>query len=317
MGSAAAIRSARLSFALLRRSCHPGRSFSTAVSWHRLSNNGGRPSLSQPSPFSEWLRVLSSGGRTSSSQIQYERTPLAQGVRFSSAASPVSEKEGNSESLVEETSVSSDEKVEPVIQGKEELPDAKKEVDAKSKEENKKVEDKEVLLKSIADLEALISEKQSQFVELKERAVTTKAELENVRTRSQREADNTKKYAIQDFAKGLLDIADNLGRALTTIPANVRKELLTDQSETGKQLRTLVEGLIMTERELMKVLKKFGVEKFEPVGQQFDPNSHLALFELADPSKEAGTIAMVAKVGYMLHDRVLRPAEVGVVKSPE
>ncbi|KAI5081049.1 hypothetical protein GOP47_0004232 [Adiantum capillus-veneris] len=318
MGTAAAIRSARSSLSHLRRSCHPGRSFSTAVSLQRLSSSGGRTSLSQSSPFSEWLRLLSSGGRTSLSNLQYERAPMAQVVTFSSAASPISEKDGNPDSSVEENSVSGDEKVEPVIETKEEptSPEANKEEAAESKEESKKV-DKEALLNAIGELEVLISEKQSQLVELKERAETTKAELENVRTRSQREADNTKKYAIQDFAKALLDIGDNLGRALMTIPANVRNELLTDQSEAGKQLKSLVEGLITTEKELMKVLKKFGVEKFEPVGQQFDPNSHLALFEVPDPSKEAGTVSMVAKVGYMLHDRVLRPAEVGVVKSPE
>lgn len=259
-----------------------------------------------------WHRLLSNCGRTSLSHLQYEGCPT-QVVRFSSAASPVSEKDGTPDSTVEETCVSGDEKVEPVIEGKDKTaPEADKKEGPKLKEE-----DKETLLKSIAELEALISEKQLQFIELKERESTTKAELESVRIRSQREADNTKKYAIQDFAKALLDVADNLGRALMTIPANVRKELLTDQSETGKQLRSLVEGLILTERELIKVLKKFGVEKFEPVGQQFDPNSHLALFEVPDPSKEAGTVAMVAKVGYMLHDRVLRPAEVGVVKSPE
>lgn len=259
-----------------------------------------------------WLKSSSSGLWTSLSHPQHEvfRT---QTLKLSSVASPVSEKDINSDSTIEETCVSGDEKVEPVLEGKDEpLPEVDKEETAKAEQE-----DKEALLNSIAQLEALLSEKSSQLVELKERALTSKAELESVRTRTQREADNTKKYAIQEFAKSLLDVADNLGRALMTIPPNVRKELLTDQSEIGKQLKSLVEGLIMTERELMKVLKKFGVEKFEPVGQQFDPNSHLALFEVPDPSKEPGTVALVAKVGYMLHDRVLRPAEVGVVKSME
>eukprot|EP00250_Pteridium_aquilinum_P005635 c15701_g1_i1 orf=150-1073(+) len=267
----------------------PSSSSSSVQHWHKLSSSGGWASLSHP---------------------QHE-VCQTQALSFSSVASPVSEKDGNSDSSVEETCVSGDEKVEPVSEGKDKPVPEVKEQAAESEE------DKEALLNSIAQLEALLSEKDSQLVELKERAITAKAELDNVRTRSQREADNTKKYAIQDFAKSLLDVADNLGRALMTIPANVRKELLTDQSETGKLLKSLVEGLIMTERELMKVLKKFGVEKFEPVGQQFDPNSHLALFEVADPSKEPGTVAIVAKVGYMLHDRVLRPAEVAVVKSLE
>ncbi|KAH7276298.1 hypothetical protein KP509_39G001400 [Ceratopteris richardii] len=229
---------------------------------------------------------------------------------FSSEASPTSEKEAGDD-FVEGTSVSGDEKVEPV-EGKEE-PSLK----ADSKQAAKEEQEREALSKAIGKLEVLIAEKESQLVELKERALATKAELESVRARLQREADNTKRYAVQEFAKALLDVGDNLGRALMCVPADVRKELLTDDTETGKHLRSLVEGLILTERDLMKVLKKFGVQKFEPVGEQFDPNAHLALFAVPDPSKEAGTVAMVAKVGYMLHDRVLRPAEVGVVKGDE
>ncbi|KAH7283341.1 hypothetical protein KP509_34G002300 [Ceratopteris richardii] len=255
------------------------------------------------------LRFPTHGQRITASHLYYGSLKT-QAAMFSSEASPTSEKEAGDD-FVEESSVSGNEKVEPV-EGKEDPS-----LNADRKQAAKEEQEREALSKAIGELEALIAEKESQLVELKERALATKAELESVRARLQREADNTKRYAVQEFAKALLDVGDNLGRALMCVPADVRKELLTDDTETGKHLRSLVEGLILTERDLMKVLKKFGVQKFEPVGEQFDPNAHLALFAVPDPSKEAGTVAMVAKVGYMLHDRVLRPAEVGVVKGDE
>lgn len=240
-------------------------------------------------------------------------------------ASPeVTGKDGNSEACTDETmGDSGEEKVEPVIEkkgessqnvGKDDAADV--EPSTSRKEDSQLKLDKELLLTLLAERNTLLEEKGKQLADLKERALRSMAELENVRERVKREAGNTKKYAIQDFAKSLLDVADNLGRAIATVPVQIRNEALAnDESDTAKFLKSLLEGVMMTEKELMKIFKRFGIEKFEPVGQPFDPNSHLALFEVNVPNKEAGTVAMVVKAGYKLHDRVLRPADVGVVKS--
>eukprot|EP00268_Persea_americana_P043837 TRINITY_DN4412_c0_g1_i1.p1 TRINITY_DN4412_c0_g1~~TRINITY_DN4412_c0_g1_i1.p1 ORF type:complete len:169 (-),score=44.68 TRINITY_DN4412_c0_g1_i1:235-687(-) len=140
--------------------------------------------------------------------------------------------------------------------------------------------------------------------------------MENVIGRTKREAENSKKFAIQNFAKSLLDVADNLARASSVVKDSFSK---IDQSKDSvgavPLLKTLLEGVKMTEKQLSEVFRKFGVEKFDPMGEQFDPNRHLAVFQVPDPSKPPGTVAVVLKPGYMLYDRVIRPAEVGVTQA--
>ncbi|GLC54380.1 Mitochondrial matrix cochaperone [Pleodorina starrii] len=144
----------------------------------------------------------------------------------------------------------------------------------------------------------------------------TLADMENLRARTAREVDVSKKFAIQGFVKALLDVPDNLERAAGVVPPEALKE---DGGLPVEKLRSLLSGLLegvrATESIMMKVLKQHGVERYDPTGQAFDPNLHNALFDVPDPSKENNTIAIVTKKGYKLNDRVVRPAEVGVVRN--
>jgi molecular chaperone GrpE len=144
------------------------------------------------------------------------------------------------------------------------------------------------------------------------------AEMENVRARSTREVENAKKFASQGFVKDLLDVPDNLERAAASVPETA---LSAEGGEMDVEklrvlLRGLLEGVRATERIMLQVLRKQGVEQFNPLGDKFDPNLHNALFEVPDGSNEAGIVAVTTKRGYRLHERVIRPAEVGVTRAP-
>ena len=132
------------------------------------------------------------------------------------------------------------------------------------------------------------------------------ADMENVRTIAKRDVHKAKEFAIQGFAKQLLDVSDNLGRALEAVPENASKE----------QLETLVEGVEMTRKELDKVFLNNGIVRYGEVGDEFDPHKYDALYELPlTEDKKAGTVGDVLKQGFTLKDRVLRPAQVGIVKK--
>jgi len=132
------------------------------------------------------------------------------------------------------------------------------------------------------------------------------AEQENIRKIGKQEAEKATKYGVQNFAKSVLDVADNLSRCL----ANVSKSDL----QTSESLKLLVEGLQMTEREFLKNLTKNGVTKFDPVGLKFDANTMNALMNVPTADKAPGTVSFVIKCGYMLQDRLLRPADVAVAQ---
>ncbi|KAF0906533.1 hypothetical protein E2562_011513 [Oryza meyeriana var. granulata] len=172
---------------------------------------------------------------------------------------------------------------------------------------------KEDLTKLVLEKEEKLKSKDEEIKDMKDRVLRSYAEMENVISRTKRESENAKKYAVQGFSKSLLDVADNLSRASSVVKESFSKiDTSNDSTEAVKLLKTLLEGVEMTEKQLGEVFKKFGVEKFDPLNEKFDPNKHSALFQIPDPSKPSGTVAAVVKVGYMLHDRVLRPAEVGV-----
>lgn len=174
------------------------------------------------------------------------------------------------------------------------------------------------LIKLVAEKEELLKSKQEDIVEMKGKVMRSYAEMENVLSRTRRDAENSKKFAIQNFAKGLLDVADNLGRASSVVKDSFSKiESPNDSVEAAKLLKTLLEGVEMTEKQLAEVLKKHGVEKYDPTNEPFDPNRHNAIFQIPDASKPPGTVGVVLKAGYMLYDRVLRPAEVGVTQEVE
>ncbi|XP_058070800.1 grpE protein homolog 2, mitochondrial-like isoform X1 [Magnolia sinica] len=169
------------------------------------------------------------------------------------------------------------------------------------------------LVKLVAEKEELLKLKHKEVELLQEKVLRSYAEMENVIERTRREAENSKKFAIQAFAKSLLDVADNLGRASSIVRESFSKiDQSKDSAGAVPLLKTLLEGVEMTEKQLIEVFRKFGVEKFNPINEQFDPNRHYAVFQVPDASKPPGTVAAVLKSGYMLYDRVLRPAEVGV-----
>ncbi|CAJ1971442.1 unnamed protein product [Sphenostylis stenocarpa] len=174
------------------------------------------------------------------------------------------------------------------------------------------------LIKLVADKEELLKLKHKEIKQMQDKVLRTYADMENLMERTRREADNSKKFAIQNFAKSLLDVADNLGRASSVVKESFSKiDTPSDSAEAVKLLKTLLQGVEMTEKQLSEVLNKFGVEKFDPTNEPFDPHRHNAVFQIPDGSKPPGTVAAVLKAGYMLYDRVIRPAEVGVTQAIE
>jgi molecular chaperone GrpE len=147
-----------------------------------------------------------------------------------------------------------------------------------------------------------------EAADLKDRLLRTLAEMENLRRRTEREIVDSRQYAVANFARDLLGVADNMQRALGTLSADFR-----DQADPV--IKSHIEGVELTERELIKVMEKHGVRKFDPQGQKFDPNRHQAMLEVPDPNVPAGTVVQVMQPGYMIADRVLRPALVGVAKG--
>lgn len=147
-----------------------------------------------------------------------------------------------------------------------------------------------------------------EAAEAKDKMLRTLAEMENLRRRTKKEVDDARAYGISSFARDVLDIADNLQRALDAVPAEAR-------AAADPGLKALIEGVELTERSLHATLEKNGVKKLDPAGAKFDPNFHQAMFEVPDPSVPSGTVVQVVQAGYMIGDRILRPALVGVSKG--
>jgi len=146
--------------------------------------------------------------------------------------------------------------------------------------------------------------------EAKDQLLRSMAEQENTRRIAKRDVQDARNFAVKSFAKSLLEVSDNLARALEVVPEELRHD-----KEGNPTLATLYEGIEMTKAGLNKAFESNGLKKYGAPGEAFDPNLHNALYEFPDSSKEAGTIGQVIKVGFMLNERVLRPAEVGVVKK--
>jgi molecular chaperone GrpE len=146
--------------------------------------------------------------------------------------------------------------------------------------------------------------------DLKNQLLRSLAEQENTRRIAQRDVQSAKDFSIRSFAKSLLDVSDNLARALEAVPVDQRAD-----KEGQPVLANLYEGIAMTDAGLTKAFEMNGLTKFGKVGEVFDPNLHEALYEYPDPTKEAGTIGLVVKAGFMLKSRVMRPAEVGIIKK--
>jgi molecular chaperone GrpE len=145
--------------------------------------------------------------------------------------------------------------------------------------------------------------------EFKDKLLRTLADMENLRKRTEREVADARQYGVTSFARDVLQVSDNMHRALDSLGAELSET-------TDSNVRALIEGIELTERELAKVLEKHGVKMFTPQGEKFDPNVHQAMYEIADGSAPPGTVAQVIQAGFMIGDRVLRPALVAVAKAP-
>ena len=149
---------------------------------------------------------------------------------------------------------------------------------------------------------------QTENADLKDRVLRTLADMENLRRRTEREVADAKSYGVTSLARDMLTFADNLRRAIDSVPADAR-------ARVEASVKSFIEGIEVTERDFLSRLARHGVRKLEPQGQKFDPNMHEALFEMPDESVPNGTVTQVVETGYAIGDRVLRPAKVGVSRG--
>lgn len=156
-------------------------------------------------------------------------------------------------------------------------------------------------------LAAEVDTLQGQIADLTDRLLRAHAEMDNVRKRAEREREETAKYAISKFARDVVTVADNFERAIQAVPQGA--------AEQDAALKALVEGVSMTEREFLNVLEKNGVRRIVPKGEAFNPHLHQAMMEAQSPDAAPGTILEVYQAGYVIEDRVLRPAMVVVAKG--
>ena len=150
-------------------------------------------------------------------------------------------------------------------------------------------------------------ELEAEAAELRDKLLRALAETENVRRRAQREREDARKYAIAGFAREMLTVTDNLRRAVDSVPAEARGE--------SEAVENLVVGVEMTERAMLGAFERSGIQPIEAMGRKFDHNFHEALFELEDTSVPSGTVVQEVEQGYVLHDRLLRPAKVAVSRG--
>jgi molecular chaperone GrpE len=156
----------------------------------------------------------------------------------------------------------------------------------------------------VAEHDALLTE----LEEARKQVLYTQAEMQNLRRRTEREMADAKAYATTSFARDLLSVADNLARALTAIPADLRDD---------EKLKPLMTGIEMTGKELETVFQRNGITRIEAVGQPLDPNRHQAIMEMESADQAPGVVIHEMQSGWMIKDRLLRPAMVGVAKAPE
>ena len=154
-----------------------------------------------------------------------------------------------------------------------------------------------------------LEELREQNADLMDRLLRAAAEMENLRRRTERDKADTAKFAISSFARDVLTIGDNIARAIDHVPA--------DATEKDPALKSFLEGMQVTERELLNVMERHGITRFDPKGEKFDPNRHHAMFEVDDKDVAGGTIVEVVQAGYVIAERVLRPALVGIAKGAE
>ena len=147
---------------------------------------------------------------------------------------------------------------------------------------------------------------EAELADAQDKLLRALAETENTRRRAQRERADAEKYGLGRFANDMLPVADNLRRALDSLPESEAKDDRT---------KSLLAGVAATERELLAAFERHGLKRIDPMGEKFDHNFHQAVFEAENSGRPAGTVVEVLQPGYVLHDRLLRPAMVGVAKG--
>ncbi|CCC07269.1 unnamed protein product [Sordaria macrospora k-hell] len=165
----------------------------------------------------------------------------------------------------------------------------------------------------VAALKKQLEAKDAEAREWKDKCLRTVADFRNLQERTARDVKQAKDFAIQKFAKDLVESVDNFDRALSVVPKEKLKS--EEKSEHLNDLVNLYEGLKMTENILLQTLKKHGLERIDPDGEVFNPNEHEATFMAPMPDKEHNTVFHIQQKGFKLNGRVLRPAQVGVVKN--
>ena len=148
---------------------------------------------------------------------------------------------------------------------------------------------------------------EQEAAEMKDRLLRALADVENTRRRAKRDVEDARKYAASNFAKDLLNVSDNLRRALDTVSEETR--------DGDDNVKNLVLGIEMVEKELLTAFERQGVSRVDPLGEPFDHNFHQAMYEKPDTEYPNGTVAEVMQAGYVMHDRLLRPAMVAIAKG--
>lgn len=155
-----------------------------------------------------------------------------------------------------------------------------------------------------------IAQLESDLAVMKDNWLRAKADTENIRKRAERDMQETRKYAVAAFAGDVINVAENLFRAMESIPEDV-----VNQEGEGL-VKTVYAGVDMTLKQLMDMFERHGIKRVNPLGQPFDHNYHQAVTQIETPDSAPGTVVQVMQAGYMIHDRLLRPAMVGVAKAP-
>jgi len=159
-----------------------------------------------------------------------------------------------------------------------------------------------------AEAESPVAKLEGEVEKLRNEVLYAQAETQNVRRRLEKEKADASAYASTGFARDMLSVADNLGRALASIPAELRDD---------ERVKSLLTGIEMTAKELDNVFQRNGIKKIEAMGEKLDPNRHQAMIELPHAEAEPGTVIQEMQAGYMIKDRLLRPALVGVAKAQD
>ena len=199
----------------------------------------------------------------------------------------MSKNKEKSKSIVDEVKITDEE------------PPVEKEVD-----ENEKFDSSE----DIQDhKDEIVLELEQKVVDLKDQLMRSLADGENLRKRTQKDVEYAKKYSHISFIKELVSSVDNLQRALQSIPE--------DTSSLPEPIKNLIVGLEIVEKEVISTLEKHNVKQINPLGEKFDYNFHQAMFEVVTNESDPGTVVEVSQKGYLLYDRLVRPAMVGIAKK--